>query len=86
MKHQPFLKFISQEPKNGRMVDTSSFSVCRCGEKFPTDELLENHTLQSPSLQPALKMESSIEESEPAYAIIQAANSNATQAAEETEP
>jgi hypothetical protein len=43
MRHEPFLKMISQELKAGRMVDVSSVSICRCGRRFATDEELEAH-------------------------------------------
>jgi hypothetical protein len=43
LNHAPFLKLISQERRNGRMVDVDSVCVCRCGEKFPSDRQLKTH-------------------------------------------
>jgi len=46
LHHAPFLKLISQERKNGRMVDVDSVWVCRCGGKFPSDRQLIAHVYE----------------------------------------
>ena len=44
LRHERFLKLISRETLEGRMVDVSSVCICRCGKRFDTDEQLEAHT------------------------------------------
>jgi len=39
----PFLKLISQDRMNGRMVDVDTVYVCRCGERFPSERQLNTH-------------------------------------------
>ena len=43
MRHAPFLKLTSRELVTGRMVDVGSVCICRCGQRFSTDQELEAH-------------------------------------------
>ena len=52
MRHAHFLKATSQEMIGGKWVDVLAFSVCRCGERFGTDQQLEAHILHPGLPQP----------------------------------
>jgi len=68
LKHEQFLKVISQELREGKMVDINSTSVCRCGERFPTDAQLQAHASrpslsrprQSPEMEPKVQVSATL--------------------------
>jgi hypothetical protein len=49
MRHATYLKVVSQELQNGRMVDVSTVTVCRCGRRFASEEQLQLHVLKPES-------------------------------------
>ena len=52
MKHEQYLKLISQELKEGKIVEVSSTNICRCGLKFSTDAQLQSHVMRPLFLRP----------------------------------